>query len=156
MMLGPRIDAHQLFWDPARFDYPRLSSDLAPLGQAFGPDQLRPIIAREDIAGTVLVQALPTVEETRHLLSVAADEPFVSGVIGWVDLGAADVVEQLESLQAAPGGGYLVGLRHPASHEPDPDWLLRDDVQRGLAAVRSADLAFDLHVCTRELPAASQ
>lgn len=153
-MLGQRIDAHQLFWDPARFDYPRLSSDLASLRQAFGPDQLRPILAREDISGTVLVQALPTLEETRHLLSVAATEPFVAGVIGWVDLDARHVTEQLERLRSAPGGGYLVGLRHPTCSEPDPEWLLRDEVQRGLAAVRSAELAFDLHVCTRELPAA--
>ncbi len=154
MMLGQRIDAHQLFWDPARFEYPRLSSDLAPLRQAFGPDQLRPILAREDISGTVVVQALPTLEETRHLLSVAATEPFVAGVIGWVDLDAGHVTEQIERLRSAPGGEFLVGLRHPTCSEPDPEWLLRDEVQRGLAAVRSAELAFDLHVCTRELPAA--
>src|SRR5207248_9407377 len=38
--------------------------------------------------------------------------------------------------------------------EPDPEWLLRDDVRRGLRAVGEAGLAYDLLVRTRELPAA--
>jgi hypothetical protein len=38
--------------------------------------------------------------------------------------------------------------------EPDPRWLVRDDVQRGLAAVGAAGLAYGLLVRTRELPAA--
>jgi L-fuconolactonase len=151
---APRVDAHQLFWDPARFDYPRLATDLAPLRRTFGPADLRPDLAREGITATVLVQALPSVAETRHLLSMAAGEDFVAGVVGWVDLGVTDVDRQLEELRSAPGGEYLVGLRHAACAEPDPEWLLSDEVRRGLAAVESAGLAFDLHICTRELPAA--
>jgi len=39
--------------------------------------------------------------------------------------------------------------------EPDPEWLLRDDVRRGLRAVADAGLAYDLLLRTRELPAAA-
>ena len=154
MSPAPRVDAHQLFWDPARFDYPRLATDLAPLRRTFGPADLRPDLAREGITATVLMQALPSIPETRHLLSMAAGEGFVAGVVGWVDLSATDVDRQLEELRSAPGGEYLVGLRHAACAEPDPEWLLGDEVRRGLVAVESAGLAFDLHICTRELPAA--
>src|SRR6185369_2965461 len=38
--------------------------------------------------------------------------------------------------------------------EPDPSWLLRDDVQRGLEAVGDAGLVYDLLVRTPHLPAA--
>jgi L-fuconolactonase len=50
--------------------------------------------------------------------------------------------------------GLLVGVRHQVHDEPDPDWLVRDDVQRGLRAVEEAGLAYDLLVRPRELPAA--
>ena len=51
-------------------------------------------------------------------------------------------------------GPYLVGVRHQLHDEADPGWLLRDDVRRGLAALRAAGLAYDVLVRTRELPAA--
>ena len=57
----------------------------------------------------------------------------------------------IEELGESP---HLVGIRHQAHDEPDPAWLLRDDVLRGLAAVRDAGLAYDLLVRPRELPAA--
>jgi L-fuconolactonase len=40
--------------------------------------------------------------------------------------------------------------------EPDPAWLLRNDVQRGLSAVGGAEIVYDLLVRTRELPAATE
>ena len=47
-----------------------------------------------------------------------------------------------------------MGVRHQAHDELDPDWLLRDDVVRGIQAVGRAGLAYDLLVRPRELPAA--
>src|SRR5262249_40754189 len=66
----------------------------------------------------------------------------------WVDL-AGDVDMQLRDLD-----GALVGIRHQVHDEPDPAWLLGDEVQRGLDAVGRAGLVYDLLVRTRELPAA--
>jgi L-fuconolactonase len=80
--------------------------------------------------------------------------PWVLGVIGWVDLSAADVDEHIAHLRAQPGGWLLVGVRHRVHDEADPDWLARPDVRRGLSAVARAGLVFDLQVHTRELPAA--
>jgi L-fuconolactonase len=71
----------------------------------------------------------------------------VLGVVGWLDL-TGDVDQQLDDLEAP-----LVGVRHQVHDEPDPAWLLRDDVQRGLSAIGDAGLAYDLLVRSRELPA---
>jgi L-fuconolactonase len=57
-------------------------------------------------------------------------------------------------LRQGPGGRYLVGIRHQVHDEPDPDWLMRADVRRGLRAVAGAGLVYDLLVRARELPAA--
>jgi L-fuconolactonase len=140
------VDAHQHFWDPARADYPWMTD--GPLRRRFGPEHLAPLLREHGVAGTVVVQARHELAETRELLALAAATPFVLGVVGWVDL-TGDVRAQLAGLE-----GPLVGVRHLTHDEPDPRWLLRDDVQRGLAAVAAAGLAFDLLVRERELPAA--
>lgn len=148
------IDAHQHFWDPARGDYPWMTDELAAIRRPFTPDDLRPLLEETGIDGTVLVQTQASLEETREFLSLAAETDFVAGVVGWVDLTASGVDEALQRLRAGPGGDWLVGIRHQVHDEPDPAWLLREDVRRGLHAVGEANLAYDLLVRTRELPAA--
>ena len=142
------VDAHQHFWDPARFDYPWLTDEVAALRRAYLPDDLRPLLAANGVARTVLVQATSSLDETRWLLELAAASGFVHGVVGWVDL-TGDVPAQLSGLT-----GPLVGARHQVHDEADANWLLRDDVQRGIAALGEAGLVFDLLVRVRELPAA--
>lgn len=150
----PIIDAHHYLWDPARRRYAWMDGALEPLRRAFGPDDLAPELARENMTGSVLVGTLPTTDETVELLSLAAAVPWIEGVVGWVDLTDPDVGSRIADLRRVPGGQLLVGLRHRVHDEPDPDWLARPDVRRGLAAVAAAGLAFDLGVRTRELPAA--
>jgi L-fuconolactonase len=138
------VDAHQHFWDPAVADYPWMTGELEQLRRRFGPDDLAPLLDEHSVRATVVVQARGSLDETRALLELAAATPFVAGVVGWIDL--------TRDVESAPAG--LVGVRHQVHDEPDPNWLLRDDVQRGLAAVGKAGLAFDLLVRARELPAA--
>ena len=148
------VDAHQHFWDPARADYPWMTANMRPIARRFGPDDLAPLLTRARIGRTILVQARSNLDETREFLATAAATEFVAGVVGWVDLTDPAVGETIDALRAGPGGSFLVGIRHPVHDEPDPDWLVRPDVRRGLAAVASAGLAYDLLVRPRELPAA--
>jgi L-fuconolactonase len=151
----PTVDAHHHFWwDPTPADYPWMTDELAPIRRSFGPDDLRPHLQTAGIDRTILVQTRSSLDETRRFLHIAEDTDFIAGVVGWVDLTAGDVPATLADLRAAPGGRYLVGIRHQVHDEDDPDWLLRPDVIRGLHAVAAADLSYDLLVRTRELPAA--
>jgi L-fuconolactonase len=150
-----RLDAHHHFWDPARYSYPWMAGDaMDPVRRAFTPDDLRSALGEERIDGTVLVQTLSNPQETREFLSVAAATDFVHGVVGWVDLTSPNVADDLDALLEGPAGRWLVGLRHQVHDEPDPDWLARPDVHRGLAAVQARGLTYDLLVRARELPAA--
>jgi L-fuconolactonase len=150
-----RIDAHHHFWDPARFSYPWLAGQaMDPIRRAFAPDDLRGALGAERIDGTVLVQTLSSLPETREFLELAAATDFVFGVVGWVDLTSPGVADDLDALLDGPAGRWLVGIRHQVHDEPDPDWLARADVRRGLAAVEARGLAYDLLVRARELPAA--
>jgi len=144
------VDAHHHFWDPARRQYPWMGDQLDAIRRPFGPADLAPVLAESGVDRTILVQTISSIDETREFLEVAAAGDFVDGVVGWVDLTSPDVVQMLASLAS----DLLVGIRHQAHDEPDPRWLLRDDVQRGIEAVGEAGLVYDLLVRTRELPAA--
>ncbi len=149
------IDGHQHFWDPARADYPWMEvPELARIRRAFGPSDLAPLLGANGVDASILVQCRSSIGETEEFLRVAAATPFVIGVVGWVDLTDGAVDETLERLRGSPGGDRLVGIRHQVHDEADPEWLLREDVQRGLTAVFVHDLTFDLLVRTREMPAA--
>ena len=143
------VDAHQHFWDPANAEYPWMTDDVAALRRRFGPEDLEPLLDEHGVAGTVLVQARGSLDETRMLLEISAVTPFVLGVVGWIDLTDADAARVLDDLS-----GKLVGVRHQVHDEPDLAWLLRSDVQRGLSAVGAAGLVCDLLIRARELPAA--
>ena len=90
----------------------------------------------------------------RELLEAASRWEWVRGVVAWVDLAADDAGDQLDELRASTGGERLVGVRHQVHDEEDPRWLCRAEVRRGLAAVASRGLAYDLLLRAREIPAA--
>jgi len=144
------VDAHHHFWDPLLADYPWMTDDVAAIRRRFGPEDLEPLLRAHGVDGTVIVQARASLDETRLLLETAEATPFVLGVVGWIDLADPEAARALAELR----GRRLVGIRHQVHDEPDPAWLLRPDVQRGIAAVGAADLAYDLLVRSVELPAA--
>jgi len=140
-----RVDAHHHVWDPAARPMPWLAAEgLEPLRRPFGIADLEPHAEAAGVSQTVLVQTVSSLEETEEFLALAEVEPLVAGVVGWVDLTAPDVADVLAALRAAPGGTRLVGVRHQVHDEPDPAWLARADVRRGLAAVAAAGLRYDL------------
>lgn len=152
--MATTVDAHQHFWDPARATYPFLTDELAAVRRRFGPDDLRPHLAATGIDRTIVVQTRSDLAETREFLATAAATPFIAAVVGWADLTAPGIGEALAELRSETGGERLVGIRHQVHDEPDPAWVARPEVRRGIAAVGAAGLAYDLLVRAREMPAA--
>ena len=143
------IDAHQHFWRVARGDYGWLTPALGPIYRDFMPDDLAPMLARHGITGTILVQAAPTVAETRFMLDIARDTPFVKGVVGWIDFEAMDAADVVAELAADP---LLVGLRPMVQDIADDNWLLRPTLKPALNAMVAHHLVFDALVLPRHLP----
>jgi L-fuconolactonase len=135
-----RIDAHQHYWKLARGDYGWLTPQLQPIYRDFAPADLKPLLAAAHIDQTILVQAAPTDAETLYLLDIARAEPTVAGVIGWADFTGHDIDATIRKLAKDP---LLVGLR-PMIHDiPDPDWMLRPDIEPAVRAIKSCGLVFD-------------
>ncbi|WP_206793749.1 amidohydrolase [Amycolatopsis sp. MtRt-6] len=152
-MTGRRVDAHHHLWQTSVRRHAWLDGDdTATIRRDYTTADLRQAAAGID--ATVLVQVLPDLEESVEFLAIAAAEPLIAGVVGWLDL-TGSPARDLERLRSAPGGELLTGIRHLVQAEPDPRWLERDDVLAGLAAVRDAGLVYDLLVLPHQLPAAT-
>jgi L-fuconolactonase len=150
------IDAHHHVWDLSVRDQDWITGpQMAAIRRSFSVDDLRPAARAAGVTATVLVQTVTVPEETPELLAVAAADPLVAAVVGWADLTSPGIADDLAWLADVPGGQYLVGIRHQVQSEPDPDWLRRPDVLRGLRAVAAAGLCYDLLVLPHQLAAAA-
>ena len=146
------IDAHHHVWDLSVRDQPWLDQPyLSPLRRNFLLSDLEPEAAAQGVTATVVVQTVTEPEETPELLALAQASDLVTGVVGWVDLEAPGASDALGTLRELPGGERLAGIRHPVLVEPDPDWLARPTVLRGLAAVAAAGLCYDVVVMPEQL-----
>lgn len=147
------IDSHQHFWSYDAAKYPWMTDQLASLRRDYLPADLSPELARAGLDGCVAVQAQQTVEEARWLLSLADAHPFIKGVVGWVDLQSDRVEEPLAELARHP---RFVGVRHVVQDEPDDNFMLRPAFQRGIGKLRQFNLAYDILVFPKQLPASIQ
>ncbi len=147
-----RIDAHQHFWiyDPNGYSW--IDERMAVLRRDFLPDDLAPLLDVHAIDASIAVQARQSLDETRWLLELAAANSRIAGVVGWVDLCAAEVGAQLEQF----AGTQLVGIRHILQDEADDRFCLRPTFRNGIAMLAGRDLVYDVLVYPRQLDAARE
>ncbi len=101
-----------------------------------------------NVTGVFVVQAAADPTETTELLYQYTNETFVRGVVGWLNLAADDIDEQIEALMQHP---KFCGIRaHPPQHF-DADWLLSAAAVRGMTALAEKNLAIDYLVNTTQL-----
>ena len=145
------VDAHHHVWTLARGDYGWLTPELAPIYRDYSLKDLAPHLESANVTTTVLVQAAPTMAETKFLLDVAQrSDGIVKGVVGWVDLAAPDAIPTLTRLAR---NGVLKSVRPMLQDLGDDAWILRADVGRTLAALPRIGLRFDALVRSAQMPA---
>jgi len=148
-----RIDSHQHFWRYTRDadDFVWMTDELAALRHDFLPADLAPLRAAQGIDGSVAVQAREVEAETDFLLELAAEDPSILGVVGWVDLCADDVNARLDRRAEQE---RLRGMRMLIHDRPDPDFADSAAHVRGIARLGERGLTYDLLLRTIHLPAA--
>ncbi|WP_143305328.1 amidohydrolase family protein [Chitinophaga vietnamensis] len=144
------IDAHQHFWkfDPVRDAW--IDDSMQVIRNDFFPEHLQPVLEANGVDGCVAVQADQSEQETAFLLGLAEQYPFIKGVVGWTDLRAPNLREQLAHYATFP---KLKGFRHIVQAEPDINFLLREDFCRGVLALSQYDFTYDILVYPKQLGA---
>jgi L-fuconolactonase len=143
------IDAHHHLWKYNPRDYVWMTGEMQVLRRDFLMTDLQPLMRDAGVTGVVTVQARQTLEETQWLLGVAKEHREIRGVVGWVPLIAEDVEDTLSKFAANP---VLKGVRHVLHDEPDDDYMLRPDFNRGIRALRRFGLTYDILIFERHLP----
>ncbi|MGI9402811.1 MAG: amidohydrolase family protein [Rhizobiaceae bacterium] len=143
-----RIDAHQHFWKIERDDYGWMDDSVAAIRRDFGPADLKPLLERCGLDGSIVVQAAPSIEESRYLLSLADENPAILGVVGWIELGADCGLQDLESFALHP---KFKGIRPVLQDIAETDWILGPERLAALQQVAGIGLRFDALIRPRHL-----
>lgn len=145
-----RLDSHQHFWNYSASEYPWIPTGSA-LQRNCLPEDLDALQAPLALDGSIAVQARQSIEESRWLLELAAKNPRIRGVVGWVDLRSERVAESLAEFSKNP---KFVGVRHVVQDEPDDQFMLRPEFLRGIAQLKQFKLTYDILIYPKQLPAA--
>lgn len=144
-----KIDSHQHFWKVDRNDYHWMTPEIPALHRDYLPEDLEPQLRRTGIDRTILVQAAQTEAETEWLLDLAARHDFIAGVIGWLDMDAADFPARLDHFLKKP---KFLGVRPMLQDLEDDAWIVRPTVLDSLALLAERKIPFEFLTYTRHLP----
>ncbi|WP_158968926.1 amidohydrolase [Paraglaciecola sp. L3A3] len=148
-----KIDSHQHFWVFTEQDYGWIGEEEQVIKQDFLPEQLSGLLTENNFDGCIAVQARQTIEETNWLVELAENNNFVKGVVGWINLKADDLTQQLSQYQNTP---CIKGFRHVLQGETDPNFMLESKFVRGLNTLAQLGYRYDLLIFAHQLPQALQ
>lgn len=144
-----KIDSHHHFWsyDPAEYGW--IDDAMGVIRRDFLPEHLQLAIGAAGVDGVISVQARQSLAETQWLLDFAGENDFIKGVVGWIELASPNIGAQLEGFAANP---KLKSVRHVVQGEPDDNFILREDFNRGIRELKRFKLAYDILIFERHLP----
>jgi len=148
-----KIDSHQHFWkyDPVKDAW--ITDEMKVIKRDFLPADLEPILFENQFGGCVAVQADQSEEETLFLLDLAKDNPFIKGVVGWIDLCADNIGERLEYSAKFE---KLKGFRHIIQAEADIDFMLQPKFQNGISQLAKHNFTYDILIFPKHLENAAK
>jgi L-fuconolactonase len=142
------IDSHQHFWKYNSETHAWIDDSMANIRKNFLPRELETVYQVNGIDACIAVQADQTLEETNFLLDLAYKNSFIKGVVGWVDLRALDIEEQLHYLRKHD---LLKGFRHIVQGETDPEFMLRPAFLNGISKLEQFNFTYDILIFASQL-----
>jgi L-fuconolactonase len=149
-----RIDSHQHFWnfDPVRDNW--INGDMSVIAHDFLPDDLLPILQRNNIDGSVVVQTCHMDQDNRFMLELAEQNDFIKGVVGWVNLQSIRVGDKLKYYH--DNYPKMKGFRHVLQSDPDDQLMLRDSFKNGISLLNKYGFTYDILIYPKHLKYAAQ
>jgi L-fuconolactonase len=146
------IDSHQHFWQYDAVQHGWINERMSIIRRDFMPADLQPLLQQNGVAATVAVQSDQTEAETDWLLQLAAENDFIAGVVGWVDLRSVQLEERLAHYAGFP---KLKGFRHILQSE-EPAFMLQPAFVRGIGLLQRFGFTYDILIFPHQLEAALQ
>lgn len=147
------IDSHHHFWDYDTAEYGWIGEGMDVLKKDFAPSDLKAEIGAAGVDGVISVQARTDEKENDYLLKQGQGNDFIKGVVGWVDLTREDAWERIAKFAEAE---KAVGIREVLQGKEDRQYCLREDFNRGIAALHDFGLTYDILIFGDQLKAAAE
>jgi L-fuconolactonase len=143
-----RLDAHQHFWvfDPVRDSW--IDESMLDIQKDFLPWDLAPILQEHHIDGCIAVQADQTEQQNTFLIEQAEQHTFIKGIVGWVDLRANNVEENLAYYATQP---LIKGFRHVLQGESQRDLMLTPAFRNGISKMEKYGFTYDILILTDQI-----
>src|SRR6185312_7164465 len=149
---GSMIDAHVHFWKYNAIKDAWITDEMALLQRDFFPQDLKPVLQENGVTGIVAVQADQSQKETEFLSQLANKNPFIKGIVGWVDLQNKNVEDRLLYWSDYP---VIKGLRHLVQAEAD-GFLKKEAFLNGIKLLKNFDFTYDILIYPNQLKEAIQ
>jgi L-fuconolactonase len=137
------VDTHVHIWNFEKAEYAWLKGDTSLLNRSYSIEELEEERKKAGVTDGVLVQAANNFEDTDWMIEVAEKNDWIKGVVGWLPL--MDPIETAKALgEKYYQQKYFKGVRHLIHDEPDPRWLLQDEVMESLRIIADHRLPYDV------------
>ena len=144
------IDSHQHFWNYEPEKHSWIDDEMSVIRRDFLSDDLQKVLTENGVDACVAVQADQTTEETDFLISIAENNNFIKGVVGWVDLRSESIEDDLLKYKKY---NVVKGFRHVVQGEQDHNFMLRPEFLRGIDFLGKYDLCYDILIFPHQLGA---
>ena len=145
------IDSHQHFWNYEPEKHSWIDDEMSVIRRDFLSDDLQKVFDENGVDACVAVQADQTTEETDFLISLAENNSFIKGVVGWVDLRSESIEEDLLKYKKYD---VIKGFRHVVQEEQDHNFMLRPEFLNGIELLGKYNLCYDILIFPHQLVAA--
>ncbi len=135
------IDTHTHFYDPTRpqgVPWPPADNEL--LYRTVLPEQCKALAEPEGVTGTVVVEASAWLDDNQWILDLAADDPFIVGLVGHIDPNRPEFGAELAHYAEHP---LFCGIRCGGNYFED---IAQGSFLEDMAALAQQDLQLDLLV----------
>lgn len=142
------IDAHQHFWefDPIRDSW--IDESMECIQRDFLPQHIKPLLRANGVDGSVVIQNAQSESENLFQLNNAQQNDFIKGVVGWINLEARNIDEQLSYWSSFK---KMKGFRHILQGEKDRAYMLREPFCNGIGLLEKYGFAYDLLILPDQL-----
>ena len=115
----------------------------AKINRNFLINDLDALANKNNVTGTICVQAHQSEEEALWLLEIAKNSDLIKGVVCWVDLKNSNIGLFLDKYQMYE---KFCGIRHVWHDEKNEDWIMDPKVIEGLKTLSERQINFDFLV----------
>lgn len=142
------IDTHTHFYDPARPEGVPWPKEGTSLYRTVLPANYKALAEPLGITGTIVVEASNRVADNDWVLDLAADDPFIRGLVGHVEPGWPDYAHHIGRLGPHP---LFLGIR--LGGQVIAEGVDDADFRRAMGMLIEHDLQLDLLANAEHLPA---